>query len=222
MNDPSELEQKIEQRLAVSNERRLAEQAAVRREMEEHEQRTGRFSAIARRLMHDIVRPRMLKLAGLFPNAHLSDVDESVGYGVVCELNHTPEYPASTELTIGVSADSAVEQAILTYNLQILPIFFKFDGHDQLAVPLSAFDDGAIIAWVDRKLLDFTDTYLQLQDIDQYQRENMVVDPVCGMRINRTIAAATTEHKGRTYYFCAEQCQQKFAEDPERYTAKSQ
>lgn len=220
MDDLAELEREIEQRLAAAGERRLAEQATVRRNMEKHEQRTAHFASIAQRLMQDIIRPRMQKLASLFPNSHLSDEGESAGHSAFCEFDHTPDYPAGTELVIGVSADRVIEHAIITYSLQILPIFFKFQGHDQLEVPLNAVDEGTIAVWVDRKLLDFTDTYLQLQSIDQYQQENMVTDPVCGMRINRTIAAASSEHKGRNYFFCAEQCQRKFVEDPERYAGK--
>jgi YHS domain-containing protein len=217
MDDLSLLEQRIEERLAAAKERRMAEQTTVRRDMEEREQRTIPFAAAAQRRMDSIIRPRMLKLASLFRNSHPSDKDVSVGYGVVCEFDHTPEYPAGTRLEIGISADAAMENMILTYNLQILPIYFQFDGHDQFVVSLSAVDDGAVAAWMDRKVLDFTDTYLKLQVIDQYQQENMVVDPVCGMRINRAIAAGTAQHNGRSYYFCAEQCQRKFTKDPERY-----
>lgn len=220
MDDLSELERQLQERLTAAKDRRLAEQATARHDMELHEQRAAKFAEIAQRLMHDIVRPRVLKLASLFPNSHPTDKDESIGCGVVCKFDHTPEYPAGTKLDIGISADSAIENAILTYNLEILPIYFQFEGHDQLVVSLSAIDDGSVAAWVDGKLLDFTDTYLQLQVIDQYQQENMVVDPVCGMRINRTSAAATAEHNGQVYYFCAGQCQRKFAEDPGRYVTK--
>lgn len=44
-----------------------------------------------------------------------------------------------------------------------------------------------------------------------------VKDPVCGMKIKKKEAAATLEHEGETYYFCAEGCKEKFAENPEKY-----
>ena len=46
-----------------------------------------------------------------------------------------------------------------------------------------------------------------------------VKDPVCGMSVNPDTAAASFEYNGQTYYFCREQCRQKFQEAPERYTA---
>ena len=44
-----------------------------------------------------------------------------------------------------------------------------------------------------------------------------VIDPVCGMSIDPSTAAATTEHEGQTYYFCSHHCHKSFAEDPARY-----
>jgi Cu+-exporting ATPase len=42
-------------------------------------------------------------------------------------------------------------------------------------------------------------------------------DPVCGMMVDRKKAAATSEHKGRTIYFCAAGCKKRFDADPKRY-----
>jgi Cu+-exporting ATPase len=45
----------------------------------------------------------------------------------------------------------------------------------------------------------------------------MAKDPVCGMDIQPEQAAAQSEHKGQTYYFCSAQCKQQFDQDPQRY-----
>jgi len=47
-----------------------------------------------------------------------------------------------------------------------------------------------------------------------------VVDPVCKMTIDSEKAAATSEHKGQTIYFCAKGCKVKFDRDPEKYIGK--
>ncbi|HSL23932.1 MAG TPA: heavy metal translocating P-type ATPase [Vicinamibacterales bacterium] len=47
--------------------------------------------------------------------------------------------------------------------------------------------------------------------------DQQVLDPVCGMTIDASDAAATHQHKGQTYYFCMETCAQRFKADPERY-----
>lgn len=46
-----------------------------------------------------------------------------------------------------------------------------------------------------------------------------VVDPVCGMTINRENAVAVT-YQGTTYYFCEDVCAQIFRDEPERWVEK--
>ncbi|MCC6568329.1 MAG: YHS domain-containing protein [Anaerolineales bacterium] len=48
------------------------------------------------------------------------------------------------------------------------------------------------------------------------------VDPVCGMDVTPETAAATSEYKGQTYYFCAPGCKRSFDKDPEKYLNKGE
>jgi Cu+-exporting ATPase len=43
------------------------------------------------------------------------------------------------------------------------------------------------------------------------------IDPVCGMTVDPATAAATVEHEGRTYYFCAKGCASAFQTEPSNY-----
>jgi P-type Cu+ transporter len=45
----------------------------------------------------------------------------------------------------------------------------------------------------------------------------MAIDPVCGMSVDETTAAAKTSYKGKTYYFCSEDCKESFDRDPDKY-----
>jgi len=45
----------------------------------------------------------------------------------------------------------------------------------------------------------------------------MAIDPVCKMHVDPETAAAKTEYKGKTYYFCAPGCKVAFEKDPEKY-----
>jgi Cu+-exporting ATPase len=45
----------------------------------------------------------------------------------------------------------------------------------------------------------------------------MQKDPVCGMEVDERQAAATSEYQGKTYYFCATSCKQRFDQSPGRY-----
>ena len=50
--------------------------------------------------------------------------------------------------------------------------------------------------------------------------QNIYKDPVCGMEVSRLTAPASCEHDGKTYYFCADTCRNKFEAAPEKYTGK--
>ena len=45
----------------------------------------------------------------------------------------------------------------------------------------------------------------------------MAIDPVCKMEVNPEKAAAKTEYRGQTYYFCAPGCKTAFEKEPDRY-----
>jgi len=48
-------------------------------------------------------------------------------------------------------------------------------------------------------------------------------DPVCGMHVDAdkaAIAGLKSEHGGKSYYFCSEQCRTEFDKQPERFTEK--
>jgi Cu+-exporting ATPase len=45
----------------------------------------------------------------------------------------------------------------------------------------------------------------------------MQKDPVCGMEVEEKQAAATSTYNGKTYYFCAQSCKEKFDKSPEKY-----
>jgi P-type Cu+ transporter len=47
-----------------------------------------------------------------------------------------------------------------------------------------------------------------------------VVDPVCKMTIESEKAAASSQYKGQTIYFCAPSCKAKFDQAPEKYLSK--
>jgi Cu+-exporting ATPase len=48
------------------------------------------------------------------------------------------------------------------------------------------------------------------------------LDPVCGMRVDKTSAAGEYEHKGVMYYFDTEECMKLFYQDIEQYVGKSE
>lgn len=48
----------------------------------------------------------------------------------------------------------------------------------------------------------------------------MAQDPVCKMTVDEKKAEAKSDYKGKTYYFCAKGCKEKFDKEPEKYVTK--
>jgi len=49
------------------------------------------------------------------------------------------------------------------------------------------------------------------------EAEETVKCPVSGKEIKKSESKATYEYEGKTYYFCCENCKEKFLEDPDEY-----
>jgi len=47
--------------------------------------------------------------------------------------------------------------------------------------------------------------------------EESALDPVCRMVVNRASAAATSQHAGRTVYFCSGGCKERFDRAPDKF-----
>ncbi|MBI3952894.1 MAG: YHS domain-containing protein [Chloroflexi bacterium] len=48
-------------------------------------------------------------------------------------------------------------------------------------------------------------------------QEQKVIDPVCKMEVSPSAAAARSDYRGKTYYFCATGCKQSFDKEPQKY-----
>jgi YHS domain-containing protein len=218
MAEMADLERKIKEKLSLNEEREALQRNHLQQQMAEAEARHQRYTGLADRLMQEVIRPRMEKLQTLFENARMSEARCS-RHNCCCQFEHTARFPATAFLEIGLTRDGEIKAVILQSHLEILPTFFPVQGNDELSMPLDEVDENKAAAWVESKILDFVDTYLRLETSDHHQQENVVTDPVCGMRVNKAFAPAQMTHRGQTYYFCIAQCQARFAENPERYLA---
>jgi len=63
-----------------------------------------------------------------------------------------------------------------------------------------------------RKIIGLTTSKEKRKEVRE-----MAKDPVCGMMVEEEKAAATSEYKGKTYYFCCKGCKVAFDKDPEKY-----
>ena len=113
------------------------------------------------------------------------------------------------------STDPDVSKVILGYDLEIIPVFFRYEPHAELEFPLDAVDEAATARWVDDRIVDFVRAYLSMGENEFGAQEHMVEDPVAHVRFPAFAAGATLEWQGQKYYFIGEETRQEFAGEHE-------
>lgn len=49
------------------------------------------------------------------------------------------------------------------------------------------------------------------------EKEDFVIDLVCGMELTAKNVGFKSEYLGKTYYFCSQNCKEHFDNNPEKY-----
>ncbi len=187
-------------------------------QMDAYRGRQQRLAKFEQTLNHlrEVWRPRLDAFAKRFgdrvkvtPSA--DPTKRAATYEFLTDLAHV-------QLRLGATTDQEVQQVILTYDLQIMPILMKYESHAELAMPFDAIDDEAIAQWIDDRLVQFVKAYLSLHENQYYLKEHMVEDPVAHVRFPKFAAGATLESEGKKHYFIGEETLRLFQE--QQATAK--
>ncbi len=222
MSDLQDLDREIQQRIESAEEKCRLMQNEMQTKMVEMEKRYALYEQFADEMMTDIVDPRMEKLVSYFDNAKLQERNDAGRRYCIARFDHSARFPASVKLTLSIAHDTEIENLLLVYDLGILPIFFKYEAHSQASFPLNELNREQVLQWVDGKILLFVDTYLRLEQTEQYQQNNLVTDPVCGMRFRKGIASAEVKYDKHSFYFCSPGCHEAFVDEPGKYISGPQ
>ena len=76
---------------------------------------------------------------------------------------------------------------------------------------------GVIIVSHDQRIKDVADRILWLEDGQFKSMVEMVVDPVCGMSVDRESAPAQATYDGHGFFFCADGCRRDFLANPAKF-----
>jgi YHS domain-containing protein len=220
------LVERLAAEVAAATERIHSLQAEAAEAFVGQEQRFMRFVALAERIQA-ILQPRIEAFSNLnvFKNVKKTvSLDPRGGkergfHGRTTTLS-VPSSDACSgkvELSFRLGHDGPIENAIIDYHLEILPIFIKFDSHDQLVIPIDGFSEDALAAWIDDKLVGFTRTFFEMYFTEQYQQQSFEMDPVMNIRFPRAFAAGEKEYKGQTYHFYTKESLQAFETAPSKY-----
>jgi YHS domain-containing protein len=226
MSSIDQLARRLAAEVAAATERVHVLQAEAAKAFIGQEQRFMRFVALADRI-HAILQPRLEAFTKL--NV-FKDIEQNVslelrgpeergfhGRTTTLSVPSSDAVSGKVELSFRLGHDGSIENALIDYRLEILPIFIKFESHDQLVIPIDSPNEGAIAAWIDDKLIGFTRTYFEMYFTEQYQKESFEMDPVMNIRFPRAFAAGKKEYQGRTYHFYTKESLQEFEKAPYEY-----
>ncbi len=192
----------------------------------DQDQRFQRFVALAGHI-RGILQPRIEAImeVNIFKHARRSLGLERHGpegralheETITLSVPYSDECPAIAVLSFHVGHDGPIENAVINYGLEILPIYVEFESRATLVVSIDNPSDEAIAAWIDDRLVEFTRTYLELYFTAQYQKQSLETDPVMNIQFPRAFAAGKREYHGRTYHFYTAESLQQFDKDPSNY-----
>jgi YHS domain-containing protein/uncharacterized membrane protein HdeD (DUF308 family) len=232
------LEERIREKLAVSDAQWHAQQEKLRCKSEEllgarpgnqaateeprlersdSDAQWVRYDQVADQLLATVIRPRMELLARCFENARISaDADDR--HGCCCTFEHTPRFPARAFFAVGLTHLGEARMMVVQDEAAILPAYVSPPPADRLVTPLEEIDEERVKAWLEGRILAFLDAYLQVETAPRYQEENVVSDPVCGVLLNKSLTSLSCQAGGRTFYFCGEPCRARFLQEMARQT----
>jgi len=182
--------------------------SAIDREYQERQQRFAEDFMPAVAKVREIWQPRSDALVARFKDIIHVQADVRDDYAkIVFSFDSTL---ARVTLTFDFSHDREVQNMILNYELEILPILMKFDHHSTLKLPLAAFDEPAVTEWLESRMLSFIHSFVELNENQYYLSDQMVEDPVARIRMSKMVAREQLDCEGRRYYFISAETRREF------------
>lgn len=179
--------------------------------VEQHKQRQMRLEQLSKVFgeLREIWRPRLELLVQKFGDRvkttpRIVPSTREVAFDFQSRL-------ARVRLKLSASTDRDVQQAILSYDLEIIPVLMRFKSHDEIAFPLNAVDKEAVAKWIDDRIVDFVQTYFSMGENEIYLKDQIVEDPIAHVSFPKLAAAATLDWQGHEYYFIGDETRREFA-----------
>jgi len=208
MEEKTHLAERILLRFEQHRQELAAKQQQLDESMKNLLDQRERLAVVAKHRIETVILPMMQELLQHFDNGRIEVQQNDDYFGCVCEFAHTPRFPATVRFGIALMPGNETCYTARS-DLNILPVLMEYNRNNEALFPLDG-EDAGFSAWVEDVILEFVSTYLRLETHPLYQKDNLVIDIVCGMHIPFTAATSSVVREGRTYYFCSEHCKEAF------------
>ena len=208
MSDVNDLMARIEGAFsAVKDKARRLQQEELQHSQERHKL-FQQFEKAQRRIV-EIAKPRLeafAKRAG----------DRASITPTVTESRRSARFEfqsskARITLTFSVAPDRDLKNAVVEYDLKIVPVLWRFDSHAEFSTPVAAVDEKGLTKWLDDRIVGFVELYIQIHEGEIYDKAEYVEDPIAKVKFPKFAAGARLEHGGQTHYFIDDSTRGEFA-----------
>jgi hypothetical protein len=200
--------ERIDATIAAAREKARLQQKELPQDGSEHQKRIQRFEQV-REEIRALARPRIEALARQFGDqVQITPKVTQSRSAVTFDFKAPGGY---ITLSFSVVPDEEVKNAVIEYNLEVVPVRTMYDSHAEFRAPIDGFNPAALESWVDDWIVRFVEHYMQMHEIDAGGHADHVEDPVVKVRFPKFAAGATLEHEGRTYYFIDDRTRDDFA-----------
>ena len=207
MAQPTTLAERIDAEFTVAEQKikQLQQQ-----KVEQYQQRLERQETLEQVLEahRDIWRSRLETLSKRF--ADRIKVTPQIVPGSRQAVFEVQSELARVVLKFSVTADEEAQNVLFRYDLDILPIFMKFESHSELQFPLNKIDEQALGNWMDERIINFVRTYTAMYENNYYLKDHLVEDPIAKVRFPKFAAGAKLEAGGKTVYFISEETKRQY------------
>jgi hypothetical protein len=114
-------------------------------------------------------------------------------------------------LTFSGAPDREIKNAIVEYDLKIVPVLWKFTSHGEFSTPIANPDLNGLAKWLDDRLIEFVELYIQIHESEFVDKAEYVEDPIAKVKFPKFAAGATLDHGGQTHFFIDETTKAEFA-----------
>ena len=177
--------------------------------------RRQQFDEAARSLVATVIKPRLDTVVELFRSARTMTDEQACRCW--CWFACSERFPVTAKVEFALEHDESVEHLFVRYEACLMPVFVRFQPHDKLTIRLDEINPEQIAGWVEERILEFLETYLHHDRGQDDLEEDILTDPVCGMRLQRSDVRAQAEYRGHPYFFCRTECREKIESKPEDF-----
>ena len=179
-------------------------------QVQEHKQRQTRLEQLGKVFdqLRDIWRPRLELLVKKF-EGRVQATPRIVPSTREATFDFQSRQ-ARVRLKLSAFTDRDIQKLILSYNLEIIPVLWRFKHHDEVEFPIDKVDKEAVAKWIDDRIVDFVQTYFSMGENEIHLKDQMVEDPIAHVSFPKLAAATTLEWQGQNFYFIGEETRREF------------